>query len=53
MWAYKDATSSPHIYSMFELKPDTEERFQVRSNILGDPKHVYILGDPQNVYIAH
>ena len=31
MWAYKDATSSPHSYLMFDLKPDTEERFRVRS----------------------
>ena len=53
MWTYKDATSSPHTYSMLELKPDTEEWFRVRSNILGDPKHVYILGDPHHVYIAH
>ena len=52
MWAYKDATSSPHTYSMVELKPDTEERFRVRSNILRDPKHVYLLGDPQRIHSA-
>ena len=33
MRAYKDATSSPHTYLMLDLKPDTEERFRVRSNI--------------------
>ena len=27
MWAYNDATSSPHSYLMLDLKPDTEERF--------------------------
>ena len=29
MWAYKDATSSPHLYLVLDLKPDTEERFRV------------------------
>ena len=42
MWAYKDATSSPHAYLMLDLKPDTEGRFQLRSNILEDPQHVYV-----------
>ena len=42
MWAYKDATSSPHIYLMLDLKPDNEERFRMRTNILEDSKHVYI-----------
>ena len=42
MWAYKDATSSPHTYLMLDLKLDTEERFRVRSNILEDPQDVYI-----------
>ena len=42
MWAYKDATSSPHSYLMLDLKPDTEERLRVQSNILEDPQHVYI-----------
>ena len=42
MWAYKDATALPHTYLMLDLKPDTEERFRVRSNILEEPQHVYI-----------
>ena len=42
MWAYKDATSSPHSYLMFYLKSDTEEMFRVRSNTLEDLQHVYI-----------
>ena len=42
MWAYKDATLSPHAYLMLNLKSDTEEKFRVRSNILESPKHVYI-----------
>ena len=42
MWAYTDATSSPHIYLMLDLKPDTDERFRVRNNILKDPQNVYI-----------
>ena len=31
MWAYKDATSFPHTYLMLDLKPDIEERSQVRT----------------------
>ena len=42
MWAYKNATSSPHTYLMHDLKPDTEKRVRVRSNILEDPQQVYI-----------
>ena len=42
MWAYKDAISSSHTNLMLDLKPDTEEMFQVRSNIFEDPQHVYI-----------
>ena len=42
IWAYKEATSSPHTYLMLDLKPDTEERFRVRNNILEDPQDVYI-----------
>ena len=34
MCAYKNATSSLHTYLMLDLKPDTEERSRVRSNIL-------------------
>ena len=46
MWAYKDATLSPHTYLMLDLKPDTEERFQVQSNTLeACTKHVYKLTD--------
>ena len=30
MWAYRDATSSSHTNLMLDLKPDTEEMFQVR-----------------------
>ena len=41
MWAYKDAISSLHSYFMLDLKPDTEERFRVQSNILDYPQHVY------------
>ena len=42
MWGYKDATSSSHSYLMLGLKPDTEERFRVRSHILEDIEQVYI-----------
>ena len=41
MWACKDATSSLHAYFMLDLNLNTEERFQERSNILEDPKHIY------------
>ena len=34
--------TSPHTYLMLDLKPDTDERFRVRSNILKDPQDVYI-----------
>ena len=42
MLAYKDSTSSPHTYLMLDLKPDTKERFPVRSNNLGDSQHTHI-----------
>ena len=42
MWAYKDATYSPHTYLMLDRKAETEERFRVRSNILKDSQHVYV-----------
>lgn len=42
MWTYKDATSSSHTYLMLYLKPDTQERFRMSSNILKDPQNAYI-----------
>ena len=39
--AYKDTTSSLHTYLMLDLRPDTEKKFRVRSNILEDPKRIY------------
>ena len=42
LWAYKDETSSLHTYLILYLKPDSEERFWERSNILEDLEHAYI-----------
>ena len=41
-WAYKDVIPSLDTYVMLDLKPGTEERFRVRSNILEDRQHGYI-----------
>ena len=53
MWAYKDATSSPHSYLTLDLKPHTEERFRVQSNILEDPQHVYITYSKGKIIICN
>ena len=52
MWVYKDAASFPHTYLMFDLKPNTEERFRVRSNILEDPQNVYITHGKRKIIIC-
>ena len=41
--AYRDATSNPFSYLLVDLKPDTEDRLRLRSNIFpGETPYVYI-----------
>ena len=41
--AYRDATSQPFSYLLVDLKPDTEDRFRLRSNIFpGETPYVYL-----------
>ena len=43
-WAFEDATRVPHSYLFLDMKPDTDEKLRIRSNILSNqlPKFVYI-----------
>jgi len=41
--AFKDATSSPYGYLLLDLKPETDEKFRLRTNIFpGENTYVYI-----------
>lgn len=41
--AFKDATSKPFGYLLLDLKPDTEEKYRVRTNVFPDEvQYVYI-----------
>ena len=41
--AYQDATSNPFSYLLVDLKPDTEDRLRLRSNIFpGETPYVYL-----------
>ena len=41
--AYRDATSNPFSYLLVDLKPDTEDRLRLRSNIFpGETPYVYL-----------
>ena len=41
--SYRDATSKPFSYLLVDLKPDTEDRFRLRSNIFpGETHYVYL-----------
>ena len=41
--SYRDATSNPFSYLLVDLKPDTEDRFRLRSNIFpGETSYVYL-----------
>ena len=41
--SYRDATSNPFSYLLADLKPDTEDRFRLRSNIFpGETPYVYL-----------
>jgi hypothetical protein len=41
--AFKDATSVPFGYLLVDLKPDTDERYRLRTNIFpGEYTHVYL-----------
>jgi len=42
--AFKDATSNPFGYLLFDLKPDTGERYRIRTNIfLRETQFVYLV----------
>ena len=41
--AYKDATEKPYGYLVLDLKPETGEKFRVRTNIFpGEVQYVYL-----------
>lgn len=41
--AYKDATGAPYGYLLVDLKPDTDERFRLRTNVFpGELTNVYL-----------
>jgi hypothetical protein len=41
--AFKDATDKPYGYLLIDLKPDTEEKYRIRTNIFPDERqYVYI-----------
>ena len=41
--AYKDATGAPYGYLLVDLKPDTDERFRLRTNIFPEElTYVYL-----------
>jgi hypothetical protein len=40
--AYKDATEKSYGYSLIDLKPDTDEKFRVRTNIFSDDAKQYV-----------
>ena len=35
-WAFEDATRVPHSYLFLDMKPDTDEKLRIRSNILSN-----------------
>jgi hypothetical protein len=40
--AFKDATEKPYGYLFIDLKPDTEEKIRVRTNIFPDDEKHYV-----------
>jgi hypothetical protein len=41
--AFKDATDKPYGYLLIDLKPDTEEKYRIRTNIFpNERQYVYI-----------
>ena len=44
MQAYQDATTSPYSYLMLDLKPETDDKYRIRTRILPAeaPQFVYI-----------
>jgi hypothetical protein len=41
--AFKDATSTPHSYLLFDLRPEQNEKLRLRSNIFPGQDHcVYV-----------
>ena len=43
-WVYEDATKLPHSYLFLDMKPDTDERIRIRTNILPgeEPQYAYL-----------
>ena len=44
VWAYEDATKTPHSYLLLDLSPSTDDKHRVRTNIFPEesPEYVYI-----------
>jgi hypothetical protein len=40
--AFKDATKNPYGYLLIDLKPDTDERYRIRTNIFPDDDRQYV-----------
>ena len=43
-WVFNDATRNPHSYLFLDLKPDTDEKLRIRTNLLPSeqPQYVYV-----------
>jgi hypothetical protein len=50
-WVYKDATEKSHSYVFLDMKPETEDKLRIQSNILPgqEPHYVYV---PSSVFIS-
>jgi hypothetical protein len=40
--ALKDATKNPYGYLLIDLKPETDERYRIRTNIFPDDDRQYV-----------
>jgi hypothetical protein len=40
--AFKDATAKPYGYLLIDLKPDTDEKYRIRTNIFPDDARHYV-----------
>jgi hypothetical protein len=40
--AFKDATKNPYGYLLIDLKPETDERYRIRTNIFPDDDRQYV-----------
>ena len=47
LWAFEDATKLPRSYLLFDMRPETDDRYRVRARIFNDKNQ------PQVVYIQN